>query len=195
MTREELEVFSLQIADNSYPGHAGMTYQWWCQQQPNEFMDMLMAAAPLNPKRVVEIGCAHGGCLPFYDQLVGEGGTVVGVDPELTAFSAIHPQYSKYQSRGTIHRVYGMSQDVVEEVRAKLDYQPIDLLFIDGDHSYEAVKRDFELYSPLVRPGGLVGFHDVVMEPETGRAYNDIVTTGRKEMIPVRYMGIGLIWM
>lgn len=36
----------------------------------------------------------------------------------------------------------------------------VGLLFIDADHSYEGVRRDFESWSPLVRPGGIVAFHD-----------------------------------
>ncbi|MEO8732948.1 MAG: class I SAM-dependent methyltransferase, partial [Flavobacteriales bacterium] len=37
-----------------------------------------------------------------------------------------------------------------------------DYLFIDGDHTYEGVKADYERYRPLVRPGGKIVFHDVV---------------------------------
>lgn len=36
----------------------------------------------------------------------------------------------------------------------------VGLLFIDADHSYEAVRRDFESWSCHVRPGGYVAFHD-----------------------------------
>ena len=36
----------------------------------------------------------------------------------------------------------------------------IDLLFIDGDHTYEGVKGDFELYFPLVNSGGYIVFDD-----------------------------------
>ena len=36
----------------------------------------------------------------------------------------------------------------------------IDLLFIDGDHSYEGVKKDFDLYSKLLKPNGLILIHD-----------------------------------
>jgi hypothetical protein len=36
----------------------------------------------------------------------------------------------------------------------------IDFLFIDGDHSYEGVKRDFELYSTLMNPKGIIVLHD-----------------------------------
>jgi len=37
----------------------------------------------------------------------------------------------------------------------------LDFLFIDGDHSYEGVKKDFEMYSPLVKKEGIIAFHDI----------------------------------
>lgn len=37
----------------------------------------------------------------------------------------------------------------------------LDFLFIDGDHTYEGVKRDFEMYSPFVKKGGIIAFHDI----------------------------------
>lgn len=38
--------------------------------------------------------------------------------------------------------------------------KPIDLLFIDGDHSYEGVQKDYLLWALHVRPGGTILFHD-----------------------------------
>jgi MMP 1-O-methyltransferase len=38
---------------------------------------------------------------------------------------------------------------------------PVELLFIDGDHSFEGVRRDAEIWLPRVMDGGLVMFHDV----------------------------------
>ena len=38
----------------------------------------------------------------------------------------------------------------------------LDFLFIDADHTYEGVRVDFQLYSSLVRSGGLVAFHDIL---------------------------------
>jgi hypothetical protein len=38
---------------------------------------------------------------------------------------------------------------------------PIDLLFIDANHEYESVRRDFEQWTPFVRVGGIVALHDV----------------------------------
>jgi predicted O-methyltransferase YrrM len=46
--------------------------------------------------------------------------------------------------------------------------QPIDLLFLDGDHSYEAVRQDFEDWAPKIRPGGFLALHDVVHAQHEG---------------------------
>ena len=45
---------------------------------------------------------------------------------------------------------------------------PVELLFIDGDHSYEAVRRDAELWLPRLIEGGTVMFHDAATAAYTG---------------------------
>lgn len=42
----------------------------------------------------------------------------------------------------------------------------IDLLFIDGDHSYEGVKKDFDLYSTILNDNGIIIIHDTDSEYE-----------------------------
>jgi predicted O-methyltransferase YrrM len=49
------------------------------------------------------------------------------------------------------------SQQVIDEGDIP---HPIDILFIDGDHSYEGVKFDFDHFGPQVRVGGLILLHD-----------------------------------
>lgn len=39
--------------------------------------------------------------------------------------------------------------------------RPIDLLFIDADHGYASVARDYECWAGFVKPGGLIAFHDI----------------------------------
>jgi len=39
---------------------------------------------------------------------------------------------------------------------------PIDFIFVDGSHEYELVKRDFELWFPHIKEGGIMAFHDAV---------------------------------
>lgn len=45
---------------------------------------------------------------------------------------------------------------------------PVDLVFIDGDHALESCREDWELFSPWVRPGGVVVFHDARMDKPGG---------------------------
>ena len=51
--------------------------------------------------------------------------------------------------------IVGTSEDA-----AKNWNKPIEFLFIDGDHEYAAVEKDFLLYSPHLIDGGIVAFHD-----------------------------------
>ena len=57
----------------------------------------------------------------------------------------------------------GFSHDWVEQVDESLD-----LLFLDGDHSYEAILRDFVDWSPKVKNGGYLAMHDVVHPVHVG---------------------------
>ena len=54
---------------------------------------------------------------------------------------------------------------------------PIRLLLIDADHSYEGVRDDFKLWAPLVAPGGLIVFHDYLAFPDAvGRFVDEQVS-------------------
>ena len=54
-----------------------------------------------------------------------------------------------------------------EEAASRI-VDPVELLFIDGDHSYEAVRRDAELWLPRLIDGGTVMFHDVATAAYSG---------------------------
>jgi MMP 1-O-methyltransferase len=62
------------------------------------------------------------------------------------------------------------------EEAAKTWNAPIRLLFIDGDHSYEAARLDFGLWSPFVVPGGVIAFHDVEEWPGVTRFYRGLIS-------------------
>jgi hypothetical protein len=54
--------------------------------------------------------------------------------------------------------------NVSSEVISKGWHQPISLLWIDGDHSYEGTRRDFDCWAKFVIPTGLIAFHDSLDE-------------------------------
>jgi len=53
-----------------------------------------------------------------------------------------------------------------EAIFEKVKDIEFDLMFIDGDHSYDGVKKDFEMYVPLLKDNGLVLMHDTVNNRE-----------------------------
>jgi predicted O-methyltransferase YrrM len=61
---------------------------------------------------------------------------------------------------GHVEAIPMASVEAAEEWRRR-GARPIRLVFIDGDHSYEASAQDFALWSEFVTPGGYVAFHDV----------------------------------
>ncbi len=82
------------------------------------------------------------------------------------------PLYKSFARDGQkIFLIGGDSHDpkMLKKVKEILGGRKLDFLFIDGDHTYEGVRRDFEMYFPLVRKGGIIAFHDIVPHPpETG---------------------------
>ena len=56
------------------------------------------------------------------------------------------------------------TDEMVATVQHALDGRALDVILIDADHTYAGVRRDFESYSKLITPGGLVAFHDIVPE-------------------------------
>ena len=74
------------------------------------------------------------------------------------------PLYRKFPRNGQRLRLIRADPHLPEtkkHVERILADKRLDFLFIDGDHTYNGVKRDFEMYSPLVRSGGMIAFHDI----------------------------------
>lgn len=55
-----------------------------------------------------------------------------------------------------------------QDVGRDWDGPPIDLVFIDGDHSPQGCREDWDVWHPHVRPGGAVAFHDARRESPDG---------------------------
>lgn len=138
------------------------------QQIESEFVLALKKVADLKPKVVVEIGAFQGGTLALFTQVAPSNCRFLSIDiafgvPQTQAFRKFATKQQEVRCIG------GDSSDirVREKVKKWVGKSKIDVLFIDGDHSYRGVKADFENYSPMVRAGGIVLFHDIVEDYTT----------------------------
>lgn len=123
------------------------------------FLDFVKAQ---DPQHVCEIGTADGGTNFLLSQALPSVKLMIGVDLFVkNKFKLSH--FSK--SLQEIKFIDGSSYDdcIVNKVKQILgDDRQLDLLFIDGDHHYEGVKKDFLKYRHLVREKGIIVFHDIV---------------------------------
>ncbi len=71
-------------------------------------------------------------------------------------------------------------KSTIDRLKKELSGEKIDVLFIDGAHDYKTVKSDYEMYSPLVREGGMVAFHDIKDTEEHVRNKVDVPRLWRK---------------
>lgn len=71
---------------------------------------------------------------------------------------------------------------ISDEAKDKIRDSSIDLLFVDGSHGYEQVKRDFENYWPKVKKEGVLLGHDY-QDPHPGviRAANEVFGKDKKD--------------
>jgi predicted O-methyltransferase YrrM len=123
---------------------------------------------------VVEIGTMNGGTFWLWCRLAEPDAQLVSVDLPGGAFGGGYDESSIPRLRA--HGQAGQRLDFIrrdshdlatrDELLGLLGGRSVDFLMIDGDHTYEGAKRDFELYAPLVRPGGLIAFHDILPHAE-----------------------------
>jgi predicted O-methyltransferase YrrM len=139
-------------------------------QKVEELVPFLERAASLEPRAVCEIGTSAAGTLYLLTRVAADDAVVVSVDLEIAPhLAAARSRFARGRQKIVSLGGDSHSEETLARVKAALGGRPLDVLFIDGDHSYEGVKRDWELYSPLVRPGGIVGFHDIHEDYATSR--------------------------
>jgi predicted O-methyltransferase YrrM len=134
-----------------------------------EIGQAIQRAATLRPNNVLEIGTARGGTLLLLSRAAAPDAALVSIDLPGGMYGGGYPAWKgrffrwMIEPRQTLHllRMNSHDQKTVDEAGRRFR-GAVDLLFIDADHSYAGVKRDFFLYRELVREGGLIFFHDIL---------------------------------
>jgi predicted O-methyltransferase YrrM len=141
-------------------------------QKPRELSPLLWLVEELRPRSVLEIGTHAGGTLYCWCRLAAPDATIVSIDLPGSKFGGGYSPERAEEIRAlfpangqALHLLASDSHapDTLTELRSYVD--GVDFLFIDGDHTYEGVKRDFETYGPLVPAGGLIALHDICEHP------------------------------
>ena len=153
-------------------------------QNLEEFSALLTEYQKLNVNCFMEIGSMYGWSLQHFIHYSNKESTAVVVDLPVRNFVGesdwrVQKQEYNYKNvwptwaKAKQCKLYlipdsSLKQTTYDKVKEILKGKQLDFLFIDGDHRYEAIKSDYETYSPLVRTGGVIGFHDIGEREEGG---------------------------
>lgn len=137
----------------------------------------------------VELGGSYGGSFWVYaNALCSENATVIATDRNINRHGlAIVGKALTEQGKN--------AQILFEDnvVAAPKINIPIDLLHIDAFHTYEAIKKDYELYANKVIKGGVILFHDAVMHPGVTKFLREINVTNIMKSTAGFCCGIGIL--
>lgn len=166
----------------------------------------LACALPHERALAVEIGCWQGKssiCLASGLQRKRRG-KLVCIDPfDASGDQQSHGEYEarKQELGGPLRSAFesNLKQARVREVvdvrpgysheLAGSFAEPIDLLFVDGDHSFDGVARDFRDWAPKIRCGGYLAMHDVVHQVHDGpRRVVEEMVKGDSQWVDHRYV-------
>jgi predicted O-methyltransferase YrrM len=143
-------------------------------QVDQEIVELLAELRLRRVTRAVEIGTARGGTLYLLTQALEPSAKLVSVDLHFGPFGGGYPHWkiplfhalALGGPRLTLLRGSSQTPEMRDRVERTLG-GPADFILIDGDHSYEGAKRDYELYREIIAPHGIIAFHDIVPGSET----------------------------
>jgi len=154
----------------------------WTQHIPFAFFLM----AVMKPKKVVELGSFLGSSFFAFCQAAKE----LDIDTQCYAVDtwegdkhAGHYDDDIYKTVVAAHSHYRefayLLRMTFDKANKLSETNNVDLLHIDGLHTYEAVKHDFETWLPKMSDNGVIIFHDTTeMKEDFGvwRLWNEIST-------------------
>lgn len=140
-------------------------------QIKSEILQLLKYLKINKPKIILEIGTCSGGTLFLFTRIAAYDATIISIDLPFGLYGGGYlklkkPLYKSFilQNQNIILlRCDSHDYKTILRVKQLLNREKIDFLFIDGDHRYNGVKKDFEMYHPLVNENGIVAFHDILI--------------------------------
>lgn len=181
-------------------------------QDDDEIHRLRHLVQELKPKRILEIGSLFGGTLWYWMQ-DAPGSKIVSVDLGVQSFDY---RFQDIEAARTLWPVWERATGC-ELVQLRTDstfaytieeaakHAPYDFIFIDGGHWYDVAMADFKNYWPMLRPGGMLAFHDIAYpdgNPDNynvGQVWREVRDQGRwqeiiREHNPEGIWGIGVMY-
>ena len=124
--------------------------------------------ASLRPRLLVELGTHYGKSYFGFCQSVAEAGypctcyavdTWAGDSHSLAYGEEVYTSVQRYNSE-RYESFSHLLRSTFDGALSSFSEASIDLLQIDGIHTYDAVRHDFDTWYPKVAPGGIVLLHD-----------------------------------
>lgn len=133
------------------------------QQKKWEWVEFLKYISDKNIKNILEIGCYDGGSTFSLCHFAENMITIDEFNPPRFDITPMKAACNYEYIANTSHSI-----EVFNYVKQKMN--SVDLLFIDGDHSYEGSLKDYIMYQELLKDGSYVAFHDIVNSEDHRRA-------------------------
>lgn len=126
-------------------------------QVDSEIEEFLNFIKDNNVKSILEIGAYAGGTAYCFSFLVDK---LVCVDRKTSRNKSA---FLEAEKNCNFKMIRGDSKNYSTKDEIKKEFPDgVDLIFIDGDHTYNGAKTDFCFYFDLVKKGSFVCFHDIV---------------------------------
>jgi predicted O-methyltransferase YrrM len=127
----------------------------------------------------VEIGCYAGGSACLVSQRKNTNVYSIDLGHPISPDIAIKNVNNFNTTNNLYEYIKGNSQseETLNTLKNFIDH--IDVLFIDGDHTLNGVKLDFNIYSPMVKSGGYIVFddyNDIEFSPEVKVAVDELLS-------------------
>lgn len=193
-------VHSIGCHSNSFFGGETLEGGYHLQQNPYEMAALLTVLARRfkpNGYTYLEIGSASGGFIrAIYERIPFKTGVMIDNGEYLRE----HQEENISAFKGLVTRHILDSHG--DQAKVALYGKKFDVIFIDGDHSYNGVKADIDLVIPHAKKETLIIFHDIACAhvPGVQQAYEETLKQGRlieiarflKPREPGHQFGIGI---
>ncbi|MFH1457415.1 MAG: class I SAM-dependent methyltransferase [Patescibacteria group bacterium] len=170
---EKLQLKNINSQSSDAKEIAKISVSKGAMQKISELTRLISLLKKRDLKTIVEIGTARGGSLHAWCKIANSNAMLISIDLPKGRFGGGYSKndikkfktYKKINQKLHFLRMDSHKKTTKQKLEKILNNQKIDFLMIDGDHTYQGVKKDWELYNSLVNKGGIIAFHDIVETP------------------------------